>query len=54
MNLEKFTHKSQEAIVLARELAIKMDHQQVDGEHLALALIQQEEGLIPDCYGYQG
>lgn len=47
MNLEKFTHKSQEAIVLARELAIKMDHQQVDGEHLALALIQQEEGLIP-------
>jgi len=47
MNLEKFTHKAQEAIVLARELAIKMNHQQVDGEHLALALVQQEEGLIP-------
>ncbi|NMA67635.1 MAG: ATP-dependent chaperone ClpB [Clostridiaceae bacterium] len=47
MNLERFTQKAQEAIVMARELAIKKDHQQVDGEHLALALVQQEEGLIP-------
>lgn len=47
MNLERFTEKAQESIVLARELAIKMDQQQVDSEHLALALVEQEEGLIP-------
>jgi ATP-dependent Clp protease ATP-binding subunit ClpB len=47
MNLEIFTEKAQEAVVLAREWAIKLDQQQADGEHLALALVEQEEGLIP-------
>jgi ATP-dependent Clp protease ATP-binding subunit ClpB len=47
MNLEKFTEKAQEAIVNARQWAIRLDQQQVDGEHLALALVEQEEGLIP-------
>ena len=47
MNLDRFTEKAQESIVLARELAIKMDQQQVDSEHLALALVEQEDGLIP-------
>lgn len=47
MNLEKFTEKAQESVVSAQQLAIRLDHQQVDGEHLALALVQQEEGLIP-------
>ena len=47
MNLERFTEKAQEAVVLSQQLAIKLDQQQVDGEHLALVLIEQEEGLIP-------
>lgn len=47
MNLEKYTEKAQEAVVSAQQLAIRMNHQQVDVEHLALALVQQEEGLIP-------
>ncbi|MGI6083988.1 MAG: ATP-dependent chaperone ClpB [Acetivibrionales bacterium] len=47
MNLEKFTEKAQEAIVESQKWAIKLNHQQVDGEHLALALAEQEEGLIP-------
>ena len=47
MNFEKFTEKAQEAVVLAQQLAIKLDHQQVDGEHLHMALLEQEDGLIP-------
>jgi len=47
MKFEKFTDKAQEAVVQAQQLAIKYDHQQVDGEHLHLALIDQEDGLIP-------
>jgi len=47
MNLEKYTEKAQEAIVNAQQWAIRLDQQQVDGEHLALALVEQEEGLIP-------
>lgn len=47
MNFEKFTDKAQEAVVQAQQLAIKMDHQQVDGEHLHMAFLEQEDGLIP-------
>lgn len=47
MNLERFTEKAQEAVVSAQQWCIRLDQQQVDGEHLALALVEQEEGLVP-------
>lgn len=47
MNFEKFTAKAQEAVVESQQWAIKLNQQQVDGEHLALALAEQEEGLVP-------
>jgi len=47
MNLEKYTEKAQKAVVSSQQLAIKLDQQQVDAEHLALALVEQEDGLIP-------
>lgn len=47
MNLERFTEKAQQAVVMSQQNAIRMDHQQVDGEHMALALVEQEDGLIP-------
>lgn len=47
MNLERFTEKAQEAVVMSQQHAIRMDQQQIDAEHLALALIEQEDGLIP-------
>jgi hypothetical protein len=34
MNLEKFTEKAQEAIVNARQWAIRLDQQQVDTQAL--------------------
>lgn len=47
MNFERFTDKAQEAVVDAQQLALKLDHQQVDVEHLHAALLEQEDGLIP-------
>ena len=46
MNLEKYTEKAQEAVVSSQQWAIRLNQQQVDGEHLALALVEQEDGLI--------
>src|ERR1035438_8568622 len=48
MQPEKFTQKSQEALQSAQRLARDYLHQEIDGEHLALALIGQTESLIPD------
>lgn len=47
MNLNKFTVKSQEAMQTAQNIAIEYGHQEIDGEHLLLALVQQSGGLIP-------
>jgi ATP-dependent Clp protease ATP-binding subunit ClpB len=47
MQLDKLTLKSKEALTLAQEIALRHAHQQVDGEHLHLALLTQERGLIP-------
>lgn len=46
MKFEIFTDKAQEAVVDAQQLALKLDHQQVDVEHLHMALLEQEDGLI--------
>jgi ATP-dependent Clp protease ATP-binding subunit ClpB len=48
MQLDKLTLKSQEALQDAQRLARERSHQEMDGEHLALALIGQTESLIPD------
>ncbi len=45
MNINQMTTKLQEAIVMAKSLAEKMNHQQIEHEHLFLALLQQYEGL---------
>jgi ATP-dependent Clp protease ATP-binding subunit ClpB len=54
MSFEKFTDKAQEAVVGAQQLAIKLDHQQVDVEHLHMALLEQEDGLIPNLLVISG
>jgi ATP-dependent Clp protease ATP-binding subunit ClpB len=47
MQPERFTIKAQEALQAAQQLAQERSHQQLDTEHLALALIRQEDSLIP-------
>jgi ATP-dependent Clp protease ATP-binding subunit ClpB len=46
MNLEKYTQKSQEAILAAQRLAQDYQHQVIEPIHLLLALIQQEDGIV--------
>jgi len=45
MDISKFTESAQTALVEAQNIATKNDHQAVDVEHLALALLVQENGL---------
>jgi len=47
MDLNKFTQKAQEAISEAQNIAVRWSHQQIDAEHVAQALLEQEQGLIP-------
>src|SRR5208282_2773623 len=45
MDQNRFTEKSLEALSAAQRLAGKMGHQQMDVEHLLLALLDQERSL---------
>ena len=47
MDLNKFTVKCQEALQAAQTKAINFNHQEVDGEHLLLVLLEQPDGLVP-------
>ncbi|HEX9027741.1 MAG TPA: ATP-dependent chaperone ClpB [Anaerolineales bacterium] len=47
MNLDKYTQKSQEAILAAQHLAQDYNHQTIEPAHLLLALLQQEQGVVP-------
>ncbi len=48
MELDKLTTKSQEALQAAQRIAREQSHQEIDGEHLLLALINQQESLVPE------
>ncbi|OQC66666.1 MAG: Chaperone protein ClpB [Verrucomicrobia bacterium ADurb.Bin006] len=50
MDLNKFTEKSQAALAEAQTLATRHQHQAVDVEHLAVALLEQEGGLVPRLF----
>jgi len=50
MDLNKFTEKSQAALMEAQAIATRHQHQAVDVEHLALALVEQEGGLVPRLF----
>jgi len=48
MQTDRLTIKSQEALQEAQGIARNLSQQEVDGEHLLLAMIGQQESLIPD------
>jgi ATP-dependent Clp protease ATP-binding subunit ClpB len=48
MQMERLTIKSQEALQAAQRLAREHSHQELDGEHLLLALVQQPDSLVPE------
>ena len=47
MDTGSLTEKSREALQEAQNLATRMGHTEVDGEHLLLALVDQQDGLVP-------
>jgi len=46
MGQERFTEQAQEALALSQELVKQYRHSQWDVEHILLALLQQEKGLV--------
>ncbi len=47
MNIEKYTQNAQQAIMDCQNIGLSEGNQTLDVEHLHLALLQQNEGLIP-------
>jgi ATP-dependent Clp protease ATP-binding subunit ClpB len=47
IRFDRLTIKAQEALIEAQKLAERDGHQQLDVEHLAVALVRQQDGLIP-------
>jgi ATP-dependent Clp protease ATP-binding subunit ClpB len=47
MNLDKFTIKAQEAISIAQQKALNSGQQQIEPEHVLLALVEDNGGTIP-------
>ena len=54
MDLNRFTEKAREVIVAAQATAAKLDNQQIDLEHLMLAMLDQDRGLTPIVLGKMG
>ncbi|MDG6225259.1 MAG: ATP-dependent chaperone ClpB [Candidatus Thermoplasmatota archaeon] len=47
MDMNKFTQRTQEALQEAQIMALRESHPQIDGEHLLMAMLSQDGGLIP-------
>ena len=54
MNTQKLTKKSMETLQQSQTIATQNSNQQVDQCHLLLALLQQEDGLIPQLLQSMG
>src|SRR5574341_1288798 len=46
MRFDKFTTRLQQAFAEAQSLALGQDHQQIEPQHLLLALLNQEDGGV--------
>jgi ATP-dependent Clp protease ATP-binding subunit ClpC len=54
MKQERFTEQAQEALAASQELVREYKHSQWDVEHILLALLQQEKGLVGDIFAELG
>ena len=54
MNYDKMTTKAQEAVQAATSLANRYDHQLLEPEHLLLALVEQQDGVVPQLVSRMG
>lgn len=54
MNVDRMTLRVQEALNSSSLIAVKYNHQQVELIHLFTALVEQEDGLIPNIFAKMG
>ncbi|WML34689.1 ATP-dependent chaperone ClpB [Clostridium sp. OS1-26] len=54
MNIEKMTIRVQQSLNEAQLTAVKYNHQQMDVIHLFSALLNQEDGLVPNIFEKMG
>ena len=47
MRFDRFTLKAQEAVQASQEIANKYNHQAIEPEHVLIALLDQEGGIVP-------
>jgi ATP-dependent Clp protease ATP-binding subunit ClpB len=54
MRFDKYTEKAQQAVLDAQSLAREYNHPAIDPEHLLLALLTQDGGVVPAVLGRMG
>ena len=54
MNVQRFTQKSMEAVQSAQNISVAHNSMQIEQQHLLLALLQQDGGLIPQMLRKMG
>ncbi|MEJ2047042.1 MAG: Clp protease N-terminal domain-containing protein, partial [Dehalococcoidia bacterium] len=54
MRQDKFTEQAQEALALSQEIVRQYHHSQWDVEHILLALLRQERGLVGEILSELG
>ena len=54
MNANKYTQKTLEAVQTAQSLAVEHGNQTIQQSHLLLALLQAENGLVPQLLAQMG
>ena len=47
MNLDRFTQKAREAVLASQQIAQDNHQQAISPEHILLALLEQQEGVVP-------
>ena len=47
MDMNRMTQKVREALAAAQTLAARLNHQEIDGEHVLAELLAQQDGLTP-------
>ncbi len=54
MKQERFTEQAQQAIQTSQQMAMQLKHSQWDVEHILMALLVQEKGLVPEVLSEMG
>jgi ATP-dependent Clp protease ATP-binding subunit ClpB len=54
MRLDKLTLKAQETLQSSQQMAERLNHQQIDPEHMMRAILEQTEGVVPSILGKIG